>query len=51
MYGCRPVGLEFCETAPHRFVAEVVVRATPEQIFDVFEDPDSWVVCCLAARE
>ena len=50
MYPCRPVGIEFCDTARHRFVTEVVVRATPEQIFEVFENPDSWVVWALPIR-
>jgi carbon monoxide dehydrogenase subunit G len=50
MYGCRPVGIEFCDTAPHRFTTEVVIHATPEQIFEVFEDPDSWVVWALPIR-
>ena len=50
MYPCRPVEVEFCDTAPHRFATEVVIRATPEQIFEVFEDPESWVVWALPIR-
>lgn len=47
MNTCREVGLDFFESAPARFVAEVEVRATPEEIFDVFEDAHSWTVWAL----
>lgn len=50
MYPCRLVGTDFCTSAPHRFSAEVVVRATPEQIFAVFEDPDAWTQWALPIR-
>ena len=43
MFECKQVGLDFLDTAKHRYVAEEVIRATPEQIFDVFEDAHSWV--------
>jgi carbon monoxide dehydrogenase subunit G len=42
MYPCRAVGVEFFEQAPNRSVAEVTIRATPEQLFDVFEDAEAW---------
>jgi hypothetical protein len=43
MNSCRPVDMSFFTETPFRFDAEVVVRATSEQVFDVFEDADSWV--------
>ena len=39
---CTPVGLEFLEQTPNVFKAEEVVRATPAQIFEVFEDARAW---------
>jgi hypothetical protein len=33
MHTCRPVDLEFLDTAPHRYAAEEIVRATPARIF------------------
>jgi uncharacterized protein YndB with AHSA1/START domain len=44
MHTCRAVGLEFIDQAPHRAVAETTIRATPEQIFEVFEDAEAWTV-------
>ncbi|GAB5450893.1 MAG: SRPBCC family protein [Halioglobus sp.] len=41
-FECTPVGVEFLQETPNVFVAEEIVRATPEQIFDVFEDAESW---------
>lgn len=43
-FECTKVGLEFLEQTRNVFHAEEVVRATPEQIFDVFEDEHSWTV-------
>lgn len=42
MYQCKKPGLEFCKTAPYCFKSNQVIAATPEQIFEVFEDPDAW---------
>ena len=39
---CRAVGVDFLETAPNVIVHVVDLAATPEQIFDVFEDESSW---------
>jgi carbon monoxide dehydrogenase subunit G len=41
-FECTPVGVDFLQQTPNVFVAEEVIRATPEQIFDVFEDAESW---------
>ena len=35
---CKPVGLDFLEQTSNVFKAEEVVRATPAQIFEVFDD-------------
>ena len=39
---CERVGLDYFETAPVVVQATQVVAATPERIFDVFLDADSW---------
>ena len=36
------IDLSFMSTTPHSFSAEVELDCSPEQLFDVFEDPDSW---------
>ena len=41
-FECTKVGVEFFEQTPNVFVAKEVVKATPEQIFDVFEDAHAW---------
>ncbi len=42
MFSCRPVGLDFIEKAPWRFENEVEVVGTPEAVFDLFADGESW---------
>jgi hypothetical protein len=42
-FECTKVGVEFLEQTKNVFVATEIVKATPEQIFDVFEDANSWV--------
>lgn len=44
MFACKIVDVDFLATARHRFYAEETITATPEQIFEVFEDPHSWTV-------
>lgn len=41
-FECKPVGMDYFETAPYVFRAEQIIRATPEQIFNAFEDADAW---------
>jgi hypothetical protein len=43
-FECTPVGVDFLETSKNVFKAERVIKATPAQIFDVFEDAVSWTV-------
>ncbi|MEZ5573529.1 MAG: SRPBCC family protein [Halioglobus sp.] len=46
-FECTKVGVEFLQQTPNVFVAREIIRATPDQIFDVFEDPHSWTVWAL----
>jgi hypothetical protein len=39
---CHPVGLDFIESAPLRFVNKVEINASPEDVFNVLADADSW---------
>ena len=41
-FACRPVGLDFIDTAPWRFENVVELDAAPERVFDVFADGESW---------
>jgi uncharacterized protein YndB with AHSA1/START domain len=41
-FTCRTVDSNFLESAPLRFVNEVEINASPEQVFKVFEDGESW---------
>lgn len=43
-YPCQAVDMSYFESAPARFSASVEVKATPEQIFEVFEDAHAWTV-------
>jgi len=48
---CRKVGLEFLEQTANVFKAEQTVRATPEQIFEVFEDAHAWTVWAMPIQK
>jgi len=41
-YSSRKVGLEFIESAPVRFVNEVTIHASCDEVFEALKDPDSW---------
>jgi len=41
-FACRPVGLDFIESAPLRFVYTVDIDASPEDVFKVLADVDAW---------
>ncbi len=41
-YPCEHVDLEFIAAAPFRFVSTVDLAVTPEQLFDVLADAESW---------
>ncbi len=48
---CTKVGLEFLEQTDNVFKAEEIIRATPEQIFEVFEDAEAWTVWALPIQK
>ena len=50
-FECTPVGLDFLEQTKNVYRSEVIVRATPEQIFEVFEDEISWTVWALPIQK
>ncbi len=42
MFPCEPVDVSFIETAPYRFTNSVDLAITPEQLFEVLADAESW---------
>ncbi|TYL55820.1 SRPBCC family protein [Nocardioides sp. BGMRC 2183] len=42
LYPCARVDLDFIDTAPHRFSNSVDLAVSPEQLFEVLADADSW---------
>ena len=42
MFPCQRVGLDFVDTAPFRFVSTVDLAITPEQVWEVLDDAESW---------
>ena len=42
MHECDRVDLSFIDTAPFRFVSTVDLAITPEQLFEVLADAESW---------
>lgn len=42
MQPCERVDLDFIESAPFRFVSAVDLSITPEQLFEVLADAESW---------
>jgi len=42
MHACELVDLEFIDSAPFRFVSTVDLKITPEQLFEVLADAESW---------
>lgn len=41
-FACHPVDLDFTESAPLRFVNEVEINASPEDVFNILADADCW---------
>ena len=41
-YPCEHVDLAFVESAPFRFVSTVDLAITPEQLFEILADAESW---------
>ena len=50
-FECTQVGVEFLEQTPNVFVAEEIIQATPEQVFEVFEDAHSWTVWAMPIQK
>ena len=46
-FECTKVGLDYLKSCDTVIKAEVVVHATPEQVFEVFEDAHAWTVWAL----
>ena len=42
MFPCERVDVSFTETAPYRFTNSVDLAITPEQLFEVLADAESW---------
>ena len=42
LHPCDHVGLDFVDSAPNRFVNTVDLNITPEQLFEVLADAESW---------
>jgi carbon monoxide dehydrogenase subunit G len=42
MFPCERVDVSFTETAPYRFCNSVELAITPEQLFEVLADAESW---------
>lgn len=41
-YPCTVVDMTFFDSAPFRYVAEVVIKSSAEKVFASFEDADDW---------
>jgi carbon monoxide dehydrogenase subunit G len=41
-YECERVELDFVDSAPFRFVSKIDLSITPEQLFEVLADAESW---------
>jgi carbon monoxide dehydrogenase subunit G len=50
-YPCERVGLDFVDTARYRFVSTVDLAVTPEQLFEVLAEADSWSRWATAIAE
>lgn len=42
MHSCEQVGLDFLDTAPHRFSNSVDLVVTADQVWEVLTDADAW---------
>jgi uncharacterized protein YndB with AHSA1/START domain len=50
-YECRLVDMRFFSTAPIRFTNSIDIAATPQRLFEIFEDADSWPVWAPVIRK
>jgi hypothetical protein len=50
-FNCTKVSVEFLNQTKNVFVAREIIKATPEQIFEVFEDAHAWTVWALPIQK
>lgn len=50
-FDCTPVGLDFLDKTNNVFKSEVTVKASPDQIFEVFEDAHAWTVWAMPIQK
>lgn len=50
-FECTRVGLDFLEQTRNVSKAEEVVRATPEEIFEVFENAHAWIIWAMPIQK
>ena len=51
MQECKPLTLEDLDRLEESFRFETILETTPEKVFEVFEDPESWPVWAGAIRK
>jgi len=51
MEECRPLTLDDFDRLEESFHFETTLEATPEKVFEVFEDPNSWPVWARAIKK
>ncbi len=51
MHPCVEVDANYVNVAPKAFTAVVEVNATPEQVFEVFEDADAWPAWAMPIKK
>ena len=51
MQECKPLTLEDFDRLEESFRFETILETTPEKVFEVFEDPESWPVWAGAIRK
>jgi len=44
LYPCEKVDMRFFETAPFLFPTEIDLDCSPDKLFDIFEEAESWTV-------
>ena len=50
-FECTPVGLDFLQQTKNVFRAEEIIKASPETIFEVFEDEHAWTVWAMPIQK
>jgi uncharacterized protein YndB with AHSA1/START domain len=50
-FECTKVGVKFLQQTKNVFIAKEVIRASPEQIFEVFENAQAWAVWAMPIQK